>query len=110
MNLPTITPQELQSKLLDPHEKTWTVLDVREPEEWEICLIEGSLLRPLSEINTWEDEILNLKGPLAVICHHGVRSARACSYLTSKGGENLFNVGGGIDRWKRDVAPEMRSY
>ena len=56
------------------------MLDVRTPEEWDICRIEGSVLIPMNEIQSRLDEIPE-ETEIVVICHHGIRSAQVLSAL-----------------------------
>ena len=60
------------------------LLDVREPEEFETGHLEGALNLPLSQLEeSWQELDPDLE--YDVICQAGVRSARACAFLESKG-------------------------
>ena len=72
-----------------------SVLDVREVEEFEALHLEGALNSPLSQLaDTYEQ--LDKTQPYYVICKSGIRSARACQFLTEQGYE-VVNVQGGMD-------------
>jgi rhodanese-related sulfurtransferase len=86
-----------------------TVLDVREPWEVDLCRIEGSRALPLDTIPQHLDE-LPRDGLLVMVCHHGVRSARAVAWLRARGFDNAVNLAGGIDAWAREIEPSMRTY
>jgi rhodanese-related sulfurtransferase len=87
------------------------LIDVREAEEWAICHIAGSELLPLSGWPRIAQEHLTLpEEPLLVICHHGVRSARAVEFLQRNGFTDVINVQGGIDAWSCEVDPAVRRY
>lgn len=86
------------------------LIDVRETEEWEHCRIAGALLRPLSEIASWESELAAHPGELIIYCHHGVRSARVCARLIALGHPGPINLAGGIDRWSTTVDPGIPRY
>lgn len=86
-----------------------TVLDVREPHEYEICSIEGSKLIPLGELKDRLDE-LNPEDEIVVHCHHGGRSLKATTLLTEKGFKNVKNLKGGIDKWAEKYDPDMARY
>jgi rhodanese-related sulfurtransferase len=86
-----------------------TVVDVREKWEREICAIEGSLHLPLHELPSRVDQIPR-DGIIAVICHHGMRSAQAVNWLQNNDFRNAVNVTGGIDAWARRVDPNMMVY
>ncbi|MEE8475478.1 MAG: molybdopterin-synthase adenylyltransferase MoeB [Myxococcota bacterium] len=87
------------------------LLDVRESEEVETARIEGSVVIPLSEIESRMDELRSWKQrPIVVHCHHGVRSVRACEILSAGGFEQLESMTGGIDAWSVTVDPEVPRY
>ena len=104
------TPQEIKQRL-DANE-TVTLVDVREPLEFQQARIEGARLVPmntvpaaLQELDTQADSSL-----LVVYCHHGVRSLNVASWLRSQGVENVVSMSGGIDRWSREVDPSVPRY
>ena len=72
-----------------------SVLDVREVEEFEALHLEGARNLPLSQLaDTYEQ--LDKDNLYYVICKSGMRSARACQFLTEQGYE-VINVQGGMD-------------
>ena len=86
-----------------------TVLDVRNPPEYEVCCLEGSKLIPLPELQDRLDEL----DPAEVIvahCHHGMRSARAVEILRQRGFSRAINLAGGIDEWSLQVDPAVPRY
>ena len=99
---------ELQS-LLAAGGAGMALLDVREPWEFEKCRIEGSRLFPLSQLPARLGE-LDPERTTVVICHHGVRSLRAASYLEHCGFGDVVNLTGGIDAWARSVDNGMAVY
>jgi rhodanese-related sulfurtransferase len=103
-----ITVTELKSQL-DRGEDI-QLIDVREPMEYEICHLPGSILIPMGEIPRRQQHIAGNK-PVVVICHHGFRSAQAIGYLSHRFGfHNLLNLKGGIHAWAREVDPTMAQY
>ena len=72
-----------------------SLVDVREVEEFEALHLEGARNFPLSQL---ADTYIQLdKDQLYyVICKSGMRSARACQFLTEQGYE-VINVQGGMD-------------
>lgn len=86
-----------------------TLLDVREPWEYELCHVDGSLLVPLRGLPARLDE-LDAEAAIVVICHHGVRSRQAGSFLEGQGFTSIFNLSGGIDAWAKEVDPAMCKY
>ena len=72
-----------------------SVLDVREVEEFEALQLEGARNFPLSQLaDTYKQ--LDKDQLYYVICKSGMRSARACQFLTEQGYE-VINVQGGMD-------------
>jgi rhodanese-related sulfurtransferase len=106
--LAEITVAELKSQL--ERGEDIQLIDVREPLEYKICHLAGSLLIPMGEIPKSQDRIAGGK-PVVVICHHGFRSAQAIQYLSHRFGyQNLLNLKGGIHAWAQQVDPNMAQY
>ena len=103
-----ITPQELKQKLDAGDELT--VLDVREPWEYDTARIEGSTLIPMDQIPARVNQELDPEDLIIVICHHGVRSANVAAWLLQQGFERVQSLRGGIDRWSREVDPKVPLY
>ncbi|TPE44748.1 rhodanese-like domain-containing protein [Pontibacter mangrovi] len=102
-----ITVQELKTRLA--HSSHIQLVDVREPEEFEICNLGGELI-PLGDLPRQASRIRR-DVPVVVICHHGFRSAQAINYLTQRlGFDNLLNLKGGIHAWATQVDPTMATY
>ena len=85
------------------------LVDVREPWEFDICHIEGSVNIPMGQIVHAIDELDNAAEKI-VICHHGVRSQQVIYYLEQQSIENLVNLDGGVDAWARQVDRDMAVY
>lgn len=106
MAIPAITVKEL--KALRDAKKPHLLLDVREPDEHQICRIEGSTLIPLGELPGRLAE-LPPKTEIIVHCHHGGRSAQATSFL-NQNGFSAKNLSGGIDAWSEQVDSDVPRY
>jgi sulfur-carrier protein adenylyltransferase/sulfurtransferase len=102
-----ITALELKQKL-DAGEDL-TIVDVREPREWEICRIEGARLIPLGSLREHLHEFDSSK-TYVMQCRSGVRSAKAIGQLRQAGLRRLVNLKGGILAWARDVDPSLPTY
>jgi rhodanese-related sulfurtransferase len=89
--------------------KPHVVLDVREPQELEICRIADSLHIPMSQVPSRLAE-LPADAPLVVICHHGMRSLRIVNFLHGAGLNNAVNLDGGIDAWAAEIDPALNRY
>lgn len=104
-----ITPQQLQERLSDTSARTPLLLDVREPWEFQICHLPGSLLMPMRTIPARLAE-LDPEADTVVICHHGARSMQAAMFLERAGYPRLCNLTGGLDAWARTVEASMPVY
>lgn len=107
MSYESRTPRQVHEALA--RGEPLVLVDVREPHEFAICAIPGSLQIPLGEIGRRAGE-LDRSATIVCICHHGIRSARAIGELSLRGFENLINLSGGIDRWAIEVDPTMQRY
>jgi rhodanese-related sulfurtransferase len=89
----------------------WTpwLLDVREPWEYSTARIDGATLIPLGELAHRVSEVPR-GTEIVVYCHHGMRSARACSMLRQVGWTSVTNLSGGIDRWSVEVDASVPRY
>ena len=102
-----IAPTELK-RLLDGGAKP-VLLDVREPEEWEINRLPGAKLIPLGALPDRVSE-LDSADDIVAYCHTGVRSNRATQFLRQMGFAKVKNLAGGIDAWSDEVDPEVPKY
>ena len=85
------------------------LLDVREPWEFEICHIEGSINIPMGQIPNELAQLQNYD-EVIVICHHGIRSQNVIRFLQQRSVEGLVNLDGGVDAWAREVDLDMPLY
>jgi rhodanese-related sulfurtransferase len=102
-----ITASEL--KYLIDHGRQVKLIDVREPNEYEICHIDGSKLIPLGELPKRILEF-DIDDEHVIYCHTGERSAWAVSYLKKCGLKNVKNLIGGIDAWSVGVDQSIARY
>ena len=85
------------------------LLDVREPNEFQIGRIPGSTLIPLGEVPQRVNEIPRDK-EIIVHCKMGGRSAKAATFLRQQGFKNVKNLTGGILAWSDKVDPSVPKY
>ena len=85
------------------------ILDVREPNEYQICRIPGSVLIPLGELPRRYAELPDDKDIVAH-CKMGSRSAKAMEFLQSVGFKRVKNLKGGILDWIDKVDPSQPKY
>jgi len=107
-----MTVQELK-QLLDSGDDDFVLVDVRNPNEYEIARIPGSILIPLPDIENGNGvekvkELLN-GHKLVVHCKMGGRSAKALGILKQAGIDGI-NVKGGIAAWSKEVDPSVPEY
>jgi rhodanese-related sulfurtransferase len=85
------------------------LIDVREPQEREICSIGGALI-PLAQVTARRSEI-PIDQPVIVYCRSGGRSARAIEELQLQHNyKNLYNLAGGILGWIEEIDPSLTPY
>lgn len=101
-----ITPIELKKRLDDGDQLT--ILDVREPFEYQICHLPSSTLIPMAQLSQ-KLSLLEREREIVVVCHAGIRSRMAASWLRQMG-FRVLNLSGGIDEWARTVDPCMPRY
>jgi rhodanese-related sulfurtransferase len=101
-----ISPRDLKERL-DTGEHP-VLIDVREPNEYELSRVEGSKLVPLSELPGRIEE-LDRDAATVVICHHGVRSALAAQFLSASGFREVRSLEGGLDQYS-EVDPSVPRY
>jgi len=101
-------PVEALKKRLDRGDDVF-VLDVREPNEFQICRIEGSTLIPLGQLPARAQE-LDPDREIVVHCKMGGRSAKAVALLQERGFKNVHNLTGGILAWIDRVDPSQSKY
>ena len=85
------------------------LVDVREPWEFDLCRIDGSINIPMGQIMQQLDQI-DAAEETVVICHHGIRSQQVIHFLEQQAVENLINLDGGVDAWAREVDLDMALY
>jgi sulfur-carrier protein adenylyltransferase/sulfurtransferase len=89
--------------------KKFKLIDVREPSEFKIVQIGGTLI-PLSTISEHADQIPK-DIDVVVLCKSGVRSTKAIKELEEKFAlNNLYNLKGGILAYIDQVQPELTRY
>jgi sulfur-carrier protein adenylyltransferase/sulfurtransferase len=104
---PEIEVTELKT-MMDRGDR-FTLLDVREPHEFQIGRIPGSVLIPLKELPNRIGE-LNPADDIVVHCRSGVRSANAVALLAKAGFARARNLRGGILAWSDKIDPRVPKY
>jgi adenylyltransferase/sulfurtransferase len=105
----TITVKQLKD-WLDTDEKI-QLIDVREPNEYEIVSIPGATLIPKGEfLMGGALEKLDPTKRIVLHCKSGVRSAEALAVVHAAGYKDAVHVGGGVLAWVNQIEPEKPSY
>lgn len=94
-----LTPGEARTYIKEHGQGEFTLLDVRQPKEYEATHIPGARLLPLPEL---EDRLgeLDPSRPVLTYCAVGGRSRAAAQYLAGHGFEEVLNLQGGIKAWE----------
>ncbi|MGA3350693.1 MAG: rhodanese-like domain-containing protein [Candidatus Sulfotelmatobacter sp.] len=103
-----ITVEEVKTKI-----ENWvvfTLLDVREPWEFETAHMEGVKLISMGDIPARAHQELDPEDHIVVVCHHGVRSMNVTAWLRQQGFEKAQSMRGGIDAWSRQVDATVPTY
>lgn len=103
-----VTVQQMKQALDDP-KLGIKVIDVREPDEYEIAHVNGVPLFPLSTLNQKFTE-LDPNQQYYIHCKVGVRSMKALQFLREQGFKYLKNVKGGITAWSDEIDHDVPKY
>jgi len=107
MSIDQLSPAAVAARMAsDP---SLVLVDVRQGWELELARVPGSLHIPLNELPARVGE-LDPSRPHALLCHHGMRSEMAASWLAAQGFTALVNVEGGIEAWSMEVDPTIPRY
>ena len=103
-----ITPEEVKTKV-DATEP-FTLLDVREPWEFETARIDSAKLMPMGDVPSRAHQELDPEEHIVVMCHHGVRSMNVTVWLRQQGFEKVQSMRGGINAWSQLVDGKVPMY
>lgn len=110
---PTSNPDEVSvqdmKKALTDSSLGIRVIDVRDPDEWQICHVEGVTLVPLGTLPQRFTE-LDPNQTLYVHCKSGVRSMKAVKFLKEQGFKYAKSVKGGISAWSDEIDHSVAKY
>jgi adenylyltransferase/sulfurtransferase len=102
-NLRRLSPAEVQPLLEQPG---FSVVDVREPYEFEAGHLPDSIHIPLGELPQRLEEIPSGTTPI-FICRVGGRSLAACQIAFSAGATEAINLEGGLRAWAAEIDPAL---
>lgn len=105
----TITVDQLKSKM--NHHDNFLLIDVREPAEFEIVRIPGSVLIPKQEfLDGSVLAKLPQDKPIILHCKSGVRSAECLAVLKGAGFSDATHVSGGVLAWAKQIDTSLPTY
>jgi adenylyltransferase/sulfurtransferase len=109
----TISVRQLSDMLAarERGETDFLLVDVREPNEYEIVSVPGSVLIPKGEFimgRALED--LPQDKPTVIYCKSGQRSAEVLALVKAAGLKDAVHVGGGVVAWVNQIEPDRPSY
>lgn len=111
MNTAGVQHDDISVETLKQHlerEDKVSLLDVREPHEYQTANLGGYLI-PLGQLPNRFQE-LDRDREIIVYCHHGIRSRYAVEFLRQNGFTNVRNLVGGIDQWSLRIDPAISRY
>jgi adenylyltransferase/sulfurtransferase len=109
----TISVRQLKDMLDERErgERDFVLIDVREPNEWEIVSIPGAVLIPKGEfLNGSALEKLPSDKQVVLHCKIGGRSAEVLAVVKGAGFSDAIHVGGGIVAWVNQIEPDKPNY
>lgn len=105
----TITVHDL--KAMQDRDDDIFLVDVREPNEYEIVSIPGATLIPKGEfLNGSALERLPQDKKVVLHCKSGARSAEALAVVKNAGFADAVHVGGGVLAWVNQIDPSQPTY
>jgi molybdopterin/thiamine biosynthesis adenylyltransferase/rhodanese-related sulfurtransferase len=104
--IPQLSVKDYKSRI-DKGEELF-LLDVREPYEYQIAQIGGTLI-PQNDVPNRLAEIPRDK-EIVVQCRSGARSQRIAEFLKQSGYTNVVNLAGGILAWADEIDPKVQKY
>jgi sulfur-carrier protein adenylyltransferase/sulfurtransferase len=108
MPVRSLSPREvtdLRAKSVRPV----TILDVREPWEYERVHLPDCLHIPMDDLRERLDE-LDREQTYVILCHHGNRSQLVAAFMQSHGFKDVINLAGGIEDWAVSLEPHLPRY
>jgi len=103
-----ITPEEVKGKL--DNGESFTLLDVREPWEFDTARIADAKLMPMGDVPSRANQELDPDDEIVVVCHRGIRSMNVTVWLRQQGFEKAQSMRGGMDAWSRRVDGKVPLY
>ncbi|MBX7241951.1 MAG: rhodanese-like domain-containing protein [Bacteroidia bacterium] len=85
------------------------MVDVRQPQEWEMQHLDGVIKISLGDLPDALGELAQYKDKeIVMICRSGGRSGQATQFLSANGFANVRNMSGGMLKWRAEVDPGFK--
>jgi rhodanese-related sulfurtransferase len=103
-----ISPKDLK-ELISNQCEDLQLIDIRDEFEHDICCIGGEKINMYSIAQNIEK--ISDKKKVVIYCRTGVRSAGIVNLLEKKFSfDNVYNLEGGIMKWREDIDPSLKAY
>ena len=103
-----ISPIQLK-ELIDLSNNDFQLVDIRDEYEFDICCIGGEKINMYSITDNLDK--LSREKKIIIYCRTGSRSATIASLLEKRFSfKNVYNLDGGIMKWRQDVDPSIKEY
>ena len=103
-----ISPVQLK-ELIDSSNNDFQLIDIRDEYEFDICCIGGEKINMYSISDSLDK--LSREKKIIIYCRTGSRSATIVSLLEKNFSfKNVYNLDGGIMKWRQDVDPSIKEY
>ena len=103
-----ISPVQLK-ELIDSSNNDFQLIDIRDEYEFDICCIGGEKINMYSIPDSLDK--LSREKKIIIYCRTGSRSATIVSLLEKNFSfKNVYNLDGGIMKWRQDVDPSIKEY
>ena len=103
-----ISPVQLK-ELIDSSNNDFQLIDIRDEYEFDICCIGGEKINMYSITDSLDK--LSREKKIIIYCRTGSRSATIVSLLEKNFSfKNVYNLDGGIMKWREDIDPSIKEY
>ncbi len=103
-----ISPIQLK-ELIESSNNDFQLIDIRDEYEFDICCIGGEKINMYSITDNLDK--LSREKKIIIYCRTGSRSATIVSLLEkSFSFKNVYNLDGGIMKWREDIDPSIKEY
>ena len=103
-----ISPKELRN-LINSNNNDYQLIDIRDDYEYDICCIGGEKISMYSIIENINKVSKSKK--VIIYCRTGSRSSNIIDLIEKKFQyKNIYNLEGGIMKWREDIDPTLEEY